>query len=95
MTYFLISSLQYFPIVIVEPINAAMSEVQHSDAPPSSTTNDGPMIRHHSPWPDFDKVVGELREWLTLLGGMLQTQAVTVGDLEEMEDMLAKQKVWV
>ena len=46
-----------------------------------------------SPWPDFDKVVAELRDWLTLLERMLRLQTVTVGDLEEMEEMIAKQKV--
>ncbi|XP_038058938.1 dystrophin-like isoform X2 [Patiria miniata] len=45
-----------------------------------------------SPWPDFDKVVAELRDWLTLLERMLRLQTVTVGDLEEMEDMIAKQR---
>ena len=90
MAYFLspmvVSSLSCFPIVISETINATQSQVQRSDAPPAD-------VVQHSPWPDFDKVVTELREWLTLLERMLQTQSVTVGDLEEMEDMLAKQKV--
>ncbi len=81
----IISSVSCFPIVISETINATQSEVQRANAPVD--------VVQHSPWPDFDKVVEELREWLTLLERMLQTQSVTVGDLEEMEDMLAKQKV--
>ncbi|XP_022094793.1 dystrophin-like [Acanthaster planci] len=53
------------------------------------------VVETTSPWPDFDRVVAELRDWLTLLERMLRLQTVTVGDLEEMEEMIAKQKeIW-
>ncbi|XP_013413171.1 dystrophin isoform X2 [Lingula anatina] len=43
-------------------------------------------------WPEFDKSVVELRDWLTLLEQMLKSQIVTVGDIEEIEEMISKQK---
>ena len=46
-----------------------------------------------SPWPEFDKSVSDLRDWLTLLDHMLKSQVVTVGDIEEIEDIIVKQKV--
>jgi dystrophin len=44
-------------------------------------------------WSDFDQSVAELRDWLTLLERMLKSQRVTVGDIEEIEQMTKKQKV--
>ncbi|XP_060563443.1 dystrophin-like [Ruditapes philippinarum] len=43
-------------------------------------------------WSDFDQSVAELRDWLTLLERMLKSQRVTVGDIEEIEQMTKKQK---
>ncbi|KAI8520838.1 hypothetical protein Bbelb_005920 [Branchiostoma belcheri] len=45
-----------------------------------------------SMYPDFDKSVAELRDWLMLLDHMLKSQIVTVGDVEEIEEMIIKQK---
>lgn len=42
---------------------------------------------------EFDKLVAELRDWLVLLERTLRTQPVTVADLEEIEETIAKQKV--
>lgn len=42
---------------------------------------------------EFDKMVAELRDWLVLLDRTLRTQPVTVGDLEEIEETIARQKV--
>ena len=44
-------------------------------------------------WSDFDQSVAELRDWLTLLERMLKSQRVTVGDIQEIEIMIQKQKV--
>ena len=44
-------------------------------------------------WSDFDQSVAELRDWLTLLERMLKTQRVSVGDIQEIEMMIQKQKV--
>ncbi|XP_048870512.1 dystrophin isoform X3 [Brienomyrus brachyistius] len=40
----------------------------------------------------FNKTLSELTNWLSLLDHMIQTQRVTVGDLEEINDMMKKQK---
>ncbi|XP_015219666.1 dystrophin isoform X7 [Lepisosteus oculatus] len=41
---------------------------------------------------DFNKAWAELTDWLSLLDHMIRTQIVTVGDLEEINDMIVKQK---
>ncbi|XP_066562465.1 dystrophin isoform X5 [Amia ocellicauda] len=41
---------------------------------------------------DFNKAWVELTDWLSLLDHMIRTQIVTVGDLEEINDMIDKQK---
>ena len=46
-----------------------------------------------SQWPDFDKSIAELRDWLTLLERMLKSQRVTVGDIKDIEDMKQKEMV--
>ena len=81
-------SLLVFPVVISETTRTTRSEVHRTPVTDSAT-----IMETASPWPDFDKVVAELRDWLTLLERMLRLQTVTVGDLEEMEEMIAKQKV--
>ncbi|XP_053311035.1 dystrophin isoform X2 [Spea bombifrons] len=42
---------------------------------------------------DFNKTCGELTDWLTLLDRVIKAQIVTVGDVEEINDMIIKQKV--
>lgn len=42
---------------------------------------------------DFNKAWVELTDWLSLLHHVIKTQIVTVGDLEEINDMIVKQKV--
>ena len=44
-------------------------------------------------WSEFDHSVAELKDWLTLLERMLRSQRVTVGDVEEIEQMALKHKV--
>uniref|UniRef100_A0A8C4S8F0 Dystrophin n=1 Tax=Erpetoichthys calabaricus TaxID=27687 RepID=A0A8C4S8F0_ERPCA len=41
---------------------------------------------------DFNKAWAELTDWLSLLDHVIKTQIVTVGDLEEINDMIVKQK---
>ncbi|RXM31664.1 Dystrophin [Acipenser ruthenus] len=41
---------------------------------------------------DFNKAWVELTDWLSLLHHVIKTQIVTVGDLEEINDMIVKQK---
>ncbi|MBN3271118.1 DMD protein, partial [Polyodon spathula] len=41
---------------------------------------------------DFNKAWAELTDWLSLLHHVIKTQIVTVGDLEEINDMIVKQK---
>ncbi|KAH3739241.1 hypothetical protein DPMN_045890 [Dreissena polymorpha] len=44
-------------------------------------------------WSDFNQSVAELSDWLKLLERMLKSQRVTVGDMEEIEELSNKQKV--
>lgn len=83
-------SLFVFPTVISEPVDAVTAEVQKLPVPPPAINANR---RDSSPWPDVDKVVAELRDWLMLLERMLRLQVVTVGDLQEIENMIMKQKV--
>uniref|UniRef100_A0A8C9W6L3 Dystrophin n=1 Tax=Scleropages formosus TaxID=113540 RepID=A0A8C9W6L3_SCLFO len=53
---------------------------------PSSLLMEMPALVH------FNKAWVELTDWLSLLDRMIQTQRVTVGDLEEINDMIVKQK---
>nr|XP_005995015.2 PREDICTED: dystrophin isoform X4 [Latimeria chalumnae] len=41
---------------------------------------------------DFNKAWSELTDWLSLLDHVVKTQIVTVGDVEEINDMIIKQK---
>ncbi|XP_052240299.1 dystrophin-like isoform X2 [Dreissena polymorpha] len=43
-------------------------------------------------WSDFNQSVAELSDWLKLLERMLKSQRVTVGDMEEIEELSNKQK---
>ncbi|XP_033125074.1 dystrophin-like isoform X4 [Anneissia japonica] len=75
---------------IEEDIWVQQQEVQQTPCPPSFRESIG-----HSPWPEFDNAVAELRDWLRLLDHMLRSQTVTVCDLQEIEEMIGKQKgVW-
>ncbi|XP_072178254.1 dystrophin-like [Diadema setosum] len=78
-------------IVISENLDTSKTEVQALPVPPPSIEASR-RDSYSSPWPDIDKVVAELRDWLLLLERMLRLQTVTVGDLEEIEDMITKQK---
>ncbi|CAH2223155.1 dystrophin isoform X1, partial [Pelobates cultripes] len=42
---------------------------------------------------EFNKSCGELTDWLTLLDRVIKAQIVTVGDVEEINDMIIKQKI--
>ncbi|XP_072270336.1 dystrophin isoform X1 [Pyxicephalus adspersus] len=42
---------------------------------------------------EFNKTCAELKEWLTLLDRVIKAQIVTVGDVEEINEMIIKQKV--
>ena len=46
-----------------------------------------------SPWPKFDKAVSELHDWLDTLSEMMKTEKTVLGDSEDMEGLLEKQKV--
>lgn len=54
---------------------------------PSSLLMDVPALA------DFNKAWVELTDWLTLLDRVIKSQLVTVGDVEEINDMIIKQKV--
>lgn len=45
-----------------------------------------------SPWPKFDKAVSELHDWLNTLSNMMKTEKIVLGDSEDMEGLLEKQK---
>ncbi|XP_069746216.1 dystrophin isoform X6 [Narcine bancroftii] len=53
---------------------------------PSSLLMDVPALA------DFNKAWVELTDWLSLLDRVIKSQLVTVGDLEEINDMIIKQK---
>ncbi|XP_063809549.1 dystrophin isoform X8 [Pseudophryne corroboree] len=42
---------------------------------------------------EFNKTCSELKDWLTLLDRVIKAQIVTVGDVEEINEMIIKQKV--
>ncbi|XP_069613755.1 dystrophin isoform X2 [Ranitomeya imitator] len=42
---------------------------------------------------EFSKTCAELKDWLTLLDRVIKAQIVTVGDVEEINEMIIKQKV--
>ncbi|XP_053563574.1 dystrophin isoform X5 [Bombina bombina] len=42
---------------------------------------------------DFNKMCADLTDWLTLLDRVIKAQIVTVGDVDEINDMIIKQKV--
>ncbi|KAM3935036.1 dystrophin isoform 6-T6 [Leptodactylus fuscus] len=42
---------------------------------------------------EFSKMCAELKDWLTLLDRVIKAQIVTVGDVEEINEMIIKQKV--
>ena len=46
-----------------------------------------------SPFPKFDKAVSELHEWLDTIEDMMKTDKIVLGDKEEMEGLVQKQKV--
>jgi len=43
---------------------------------------------------DFNKAWAELTDWLSRLDREIKAQRVTVGDLDDINDMIIKQKVW-
>ena len=43
---------------------------------------------------DFNRAWTELTDWLSLLDRVLKAQRVMVGDLEDIKEMIIKQKVW-
>lgn len=43
---------------------------------------------------DFNRAWTELTDWLSLLDRVIKSQRVMVGDLEDINDMIMKQKVW-
>ena len=52
-----------------------------------------PFEERASPWPKFDKAVSELHDWLDTLSDMMKTEKIVLGDSEDMEGLLEKQKV--
>lgn len=52
-----------------------------------------PVKERASPWPKFDKAVSELHDWLDTLSDMMKTEKIVLGDSEDMEGLLEKQKV--
>lgn len=42
---------------------------------------------------DFNKAWADLNDWLSLLDRVIQSHIVTVSDLDEINDMIIKQKV--
>lgn len=42
---------------------------------------------------DFNRAWTELTDWLSLLGRVIKSQRVMVGDLEDINEMIIKQKV--
>lgn len=43
---------------------------------------------------DFNRAWTELTDWLSLLDRVIKSQRVMVGDLEDINEMIIKQKVW-
>ena len=46
-----------------------------------------------SPFPKFDKAVSELHEWLDTIEDMMRTEKIVLGDKEDMDGLVHKQKV--
>ncbi|XP_069136952.1 dystrophin-like isoform X1 [Argopecten irradians] len=74
-------------------VEEVLKQVKISQVELHQSTTKTTQIELHqtSPWPDFDKSLAELRDWLTLLERMLKSQRVTVGDIKDIEQMIQRQ----
>ncbi|XP_032889087.1 dystrophin isoform X3 [Amblyraja radiata] len=78
------TTLQAVTVVTEMPVTTETSFTKFDM--PSSLLMDVPALA------DFNKAWVELTDWLTLLDRVIKSQLVTVGDVEEINDMIIKQK---
>ncbi|XP_078415979.1 dystrophin isoform X2 [Cetorhinus maximus] len=79
------STTQQTVTVVTQTLVTTETSVTKSDMP-SSLLMDVPALA------DFNKAWVELTDWLSLLDRVIKSQLVTVGDVEEINDMIIKQK---
>ncbi|XP_041067968.1 dystrophin isoform X1 [Carcharodon carcharias] len=79
------STRQQTVTVVTQTLVTTETSVTKSDMP-SSLLMDVPALA------DFNKAWVELTDWLSLLDRVIKSQLVTVGDVEEINDMIIKQK---
>lgn len=70
-----------------------MSNISEKTSSPFSQSVMFVVSEKASPWPKFDKAVSELHDWLNTLSNMMKTEKIVLGDSEDMEGLLEKQKV--
>ncbi|XP_078088635.1 dystrophin-like isoform X6 [Mustelus asterias] len=80
-----VSTTQQTVTVVTETLVTTETSVTRLDMP-SSLLMDVPALA------DFNKAWVELTDWLSLLDRVIKSQLVTVGDVEEINDMIIKQK---
>ncbi|XP_038658192.1 dystrophin isoform X4 [Scyliorhinus canicula] len=80
-----VSTTQQPVTVVTETLVTTETSVTKLDMP-SSLLMDVPALA------DFNKAWVELTDWLSLLDRVIKSQLVTVGDVEEINDMIIKQK---
>ncbi|XP_072370081.1 dystrophin isoform X3 [Scyliorhinus torazame] len=80
-----VSTTQQPVTVVTETLVTTETSVTKLDMP-SSLLMDVPALA------DFNKAWVELTDWLSLLDRVIKSQLVTVGDVEEISDMIIKQK---
>ncbi|XP_043556668.1 dystrophin isoform X1 [Chiloscyllium plagiosum] len=80
-----LSTTQQTVTVVTETLVTTDTSVTKFDMP-SSLLMDVPALA------DFNKAWVELTDWLSLLDRVIKSQLVTVGDVEEINDMIIKQK---
>ena len=73
--------------LVTQPVVAKETAVSKLEMP-SSLLLEVPALA------DFNRAWTELTDWLSLLDRVLKAQRVMVGDLEDINEMIIKQKVW-
>ena len=73
--------------LVTQPVVAKETTVSKLEMP-SSLLLEVPALA------DFNRAWTELTDWLSLLDRVLKAQRVMVGDLEDIKEMIIKQKVW-
>ncbi|XP_075056397.1 dystrophin isoform X4 [Mixophyes fleayi] len=91
----LLEELKRRPIVTSPGPAQTVSVVTQTLVTTGTSTEDMPssLLLEVPALAEFSKTCSELKDWLTLLDRVIKAQIVTVGDVEEINEMIIKQKV--